>query len=254
MPWNPALYNKFKKERFAPFVDLQKLIAVKPGLKVIDLGCGTGELSSMLADSLPGCQLLGIDSSEEMLSESRAFEREHLTFRKQKIEDAIRDEANWDLVFSFSALQWVDHHRALIPKLIRMLSKGGQLVIQMPSNHEHFTHVTIRELANTYPYNIALDGWVRDTPVLSIEEYTKMLFDGGGQDINVYEKIYPHVLEDALALADWTSGTALVPYLERLPKEMHDPFIEKYKEGLQRQYNMSPVFYPFNRILMAATF
>jgi len=254
MPWDPALYNKFKKERFAPFLDLQKLIAVKPGLRVIDLGCGTGELSRKLADSLPGSELLGIDSSDEMLTESANFARPNITFRKQKIEDAIRQDETWDLVFSYSALQWVDYHRALIPKLIQMLNKGGQMVIQMPSNHEHFTHQTIRELAHTYPYNIALDGWARDTPVLSIEEYTTMLFDGGGQDITVYEKIYPHILEDANALADWTSGTALVPYLERLPREMHDAFINKYKEGLRRQYNMSPVFYPFNRILMAATF
>ncbi len=254
MPWDPALYNKFKKERFAPFVDLQKLINVKDGLKVIDLGCGTGELSRMLADSLPDSQLLGIDSSDEMLLESKNYEGSNVNFRKQKIEDAILEDASWDLVFSYSALQWVDHHRVLIPKLIQRVSKGGQLVMQMPSNHEHFTHVTIKELANTYPYNIALDGWARDTPVLSIEEYTTMLYDGGGQSITVFEKIYPHVLEDANALADWTSGTALVPYLERLPKEMHDAFIEKYKEGLKRQYNMSPVFYPFNRILMAATF
>jgi trans-aconitate 2-methyltransferase len=254
MPWDPTLYNKFKKERFAPFLDLQKLITVRNGLNIIDLGCGTGELSRALADSLPDCQLLGIDSSDEMLKESKQFETEHIKFRKQKIEEVIRGDDTYDLVFSYAALQWVDHHRALFPRLIKMVSKGGQLVVQMPSNHEHYTHVTIKEIANTYPYNIALDGWARDTPVLTIEGYTKILFDAGGEYITVYEKIYPHVLEDANALADWTSGTALVPYLERLPKELHDPFITKYKEGLQRQYNTSPVFYPFNRILMAATF
>jgi trans-aconitate 2-methyltransferase len=67
MPWDPERYHQFQKERSAPFDDLFQLVQIRPGLEVIDLGCGTGELTLQLAERLPGSQVLGIDSSPEML-------------------------------------------------------------------------------------------------------------------------------------------------------------------------------------------
>ena len=112
MTWNPAQYHKFQKERFAPFEDLIQLIHIRPGLKVIDLGCGTGELTRRLADLLPDSDVLGLDSSDEMLEKAQAQARPGLRFQKGQIEEA---EGQWDLVFSHAALQWVDDHRALWP-------------------------------------------------------------------------------------------------------------------------------------------
>ena len=112
MTWNPAQYHKFQKERFAPFEDLIQLIHVRSSLKVIDLGCGTGDLTRRLADLLPDSDVLGLDSSDEMLEKAQAQARPGLRFQKGQIEEA---EGQWDLVFSHAALQWVDDHRALWP-------------------------------------------------------------------------------------------------------------------------------------------
>ncbi|HYJ47564.1 MAG TPA: methyltransferase domain-containing protein, partial [Pyrinomonadaceae bacterium] len=96
MPWNPAQYHQFQKERFAPFEDLFALIKVRARMSVVDLGCGTGELTRRLADRLPESDVLGIDSSEEMLERAREYEREGLRFEKARIEEV---EGRWDLVF-----------------------------------------------------------------------------------------------------------------------------------------------------------
>jgi trans-aconitate 2-methyltransferase len=64
--------------------------------------------------------------------------------------------------------------------------------------------------------------------------------------------VYPHLLENAEALADWTSGTALVPYFERLEPDQRDQFMERYRERLHEQFPESPVFYGFRRTLFAA--
>lgn len=250
MPWNPGRYHQFQSERFAPFDDLFALIKIRDGMRVVDLGCGTGELTRRLADKLPGSEVVGIDSSPEMLERAREQARDGLRFEVGSIENV---EGVWDLVFSHAAIQWVDDHRSLIPRLLSMLTPGGQLVVQLPSNHGHATHTLIREIAGEKPFRAALDGWNRSVPVLSITEYAELLHENGGEEMTVFEKIYASHLENSDALAEWTSGTALVPYFERLPENLHEPFMERYRERLGLLYPPGPVFYPFRRILFAAT-
>ncbi|MEP6747372.1 MAG: methyltransferase domain-containing protein [Bacteroidota bacterium] len=254
MAWNPDTYNKFKAERYAPFYDLLSLIKVRPGLSVIDMGCGTGELTRLLADHLPGSIVSGIDSSPEMLEEAASFSNTQVTFFCKTIQEQIGDGTKWDLVFSHAALQWVDNHRQLLKDIISIISEGGQLAVQVPSNHDHFTHVFLHELALQNPYKEALEGWVRKIPVLTITEYADIFFEGGGKDITVFEKVYPHILKDANSLYDWVSGTAMLRYMDRLPDEFKDSFKKDYKKKLIDEFKNTPVFYPFKRIIMTATF
>ncbi|MFN8419597.1 MAG: methyltransferase domain-containing protein [Anaerolineae bacterium] len=249
MPWNPEQYHKFERERAAPFEDLIRLLRVRPNLRVIDLGCGTGELTSRLAEMLPQSDVTGLDSSTEMLAKAESYTRPGLRFVQGNLATI---EGHWDVVFSHAAIQWVDRHRQLIPRLFSLVAPGGQLLIQQPSNHNHPSHRLVRELATQEPFRTQLDGWVRISPVLTIEEYAQMLFGEQAEEINVLEKVYPHVLENADAIAEWTSGTLLVPYFERLGS-LRDAFMQAYRERLREQFPESPVFYGFLRILMAAT-
>jgi len=249
MSWNPDLYLKFQKERFAPFQDLMDLIIVRKGLRALDLGCGTGELTQMVSEMLPQSEVLGIDSSEEMLEKATLKKRPGLNFELCPIEKA---SGEWDLIFSNAAIQWVGNHDQLIPGLVSLLKPGGQIAVQLPANHTHRTQTIIAELAREEPYSSALGGWQRDWSVLSIKEYAGLLYESGAQDINVFEKIYPHVLEDVEAVIDWLSGTALLPYFERLPQELREDFLNSYRERLRDLYPQAPVFYPYQRIFFSA--
>ena len=248
MPWNPERYNQFQSERSAPFDDLLRLVQVRPGLRAIDLGCGTGELTRRLADALPGSDVLGIDSSPQMLEKSAAFARPGLRFSLGQLESANGD---WDLVFSNAAVQWVEDHPRLLPRLFGLLRPGGQLCVQMPSNHSHPTHTLIAAIAGEEPFRTALDGWTRRSPVLAVEEYARLLYECGGRELQVFEKVYPHVLADADALADWTSGTALVPYFERMGETLSQQFMQRYRQALRQRFPERPVFYGFRRILFS---
>jgi len=249
MPWDPELYHRFTAERAAPFEDLLALVKRRPGLRAVDLGCGTGELTARLAAALPDSDVTGIDSSPAMLARTAGHASPHLRFEAGDI-NAL--QGSWDLIFSHAALQWVEDHRRLIPALFAQVTPGGQLVVQVPSNHGHPSHRLILELAAQEPFLSALGGWRRISPVLDISEYAGLLFAAGAVDVTVYEKVYPHVLAGADALADWTSGTALVPYFERLAPRLKDRFLAVYRERLAALYPDSPVFYPFKRILFAA--
>jgi trans-aconitate 2-methyltransferase len=250
MPWDPKRYEQFKEQRAAPFEDLLRLIHVRPALRVIDLGCGTGSLTARLAEALPESDVLGIDSSAQMLAQAAALARPGLRFEQRAIEEV---EGAWDVVFSNAAIQWVRDHEALVPRLLGLVRPGGQLVVQLPSNHTHVTQTTIKALAGEEPFREALGGWSWEWPVLLVEEYASLLYASGATELTVFEKVYPHVLEDADALADWMSGTALVPYMERLPEELREPFMERYRARLRERFPERPVFFGFKRILFGAT-
>jgi len=248
MPWNPDLYHKFQAERSAPFYDLLALVDVRPNLKVIDLGCGSGELTRQLADRLPNSHVTGLDSSPQMLEKAASFARPGLVFQQG---DQSTLTCDWDLIFSNAALQWSENHAEMIPYLFDHLNPGGQLAAQVPSNHNHISHQIYRETAEEDMFKFILQGFQRYSPVLSIDDYARILFNCGAEQITVLEKVYPHVLENSDAVVEWISGTALVPYFERLGKYKEE-FLKSIREKMRAAIPDSPVFYPFRRILFSA--
>lgn len=248
MPWNPDLYHKFQTERAAPFYDLLALVDVRPHLKAIDLGCGTGELTRQLADRLPGSHVTGLDNSPDMLEKAASHSTSNLVFQ---LGDQSTLTGTWDLIFSNAALQWSENHAELIPRLFGCLAPGGQIAVQVPSNHNHISHQVYRETAAEEPFQSILGGFQRHSPVLTIDQYARLLFECGAEAITVFEKVYPHVLANSDAVVEWISGTALVPYFERLGGYKED-FLQAVRAAMRAAMPEKPVFYPFRRILFSA--
>jgi trans-aconitate 2-methyltransferase len=258
MPWNPDLYHKFQAERSAPFYDLLALVEVRANLKVVDLGCGSGELTRKLAEALPTSHVTGLDSSPNMLDAARAASftspspstspRSSLVFQQG---DQAALTGDWDLIFSNAALQWSEDHEELIPRLFGRLKPGGQIAAQVPSNHNHISHQVYRETAEQDQFKSILKGFQRYAPVLTIDHYARILFDCGAEQIDVFEKIYPHILENSDAVVEWISGTALVPYFERLGEHKQE-FVEAIRGKMRTALPDTPVFYPFRRTFFSA--
>ena len=248
MPWNPDQYHQFQAERSAPFDDLLKLVSLRPGLKVVDLGCGTGELTRRLADCLIESDVLGLDNSTQMLEKTIPFQRPGLRFQEGNQENL---EGKWDLIFSNAALQWSPDHEHLISHLYDQLKPSGQILVQVPSNHEHISHRLIIQTAREEPFQTRLNGFVRTSSVLPIDHYARLFFDLGACNTLVYEKVFGHILENSDAIVEWVSGTALVPYFERLGTSK-DAYLAALREKMRRSFPGSPVFYPFKRTFFSA--
>jgi len=248
MPWDPNQYHKFQAQRSAPFYDLLALVEVRPNLKVVDLGCGTGELTHQLAVSLPGSDVTGLDSSPQMLEKAASYSGPNLRFMQG---DQAQLSGVWDLIFSNAALQWSEEHAELISTFYSRLAPGGQITVQVPSNHNHISHQIIRETAGEEPFRSLLGGFVRYAPVLSIDQYAQVLFDCGAEDIVAFEKVYAHVLADSDAVVEWISGTACVPYFERLGGHTEE-FVKVIRTKMHAALSQSPVFYPFRRTFFTA--
>lgn len=250
MPWDPDLFLRFKSERFAPFEDLIRMVNPRKGITAVDLGCGTGELTARLKEFLPESDITGIDSSPQMLERARKWETSGLHFQLGNIEDF---SGSYDLIFSHAAIHWAPDHPALLHRFFTMLKPDGQIVVQLPSNSNHPAMAAIRYVAAEEPFVSALQGWHQPLHVLSIDQYADILYKEGGKEITVYEKVYPHILQDVDALVQWTSGTAMLPYLEKLNDQVKQEFLSRYKEVLSERFTTTPIFFGFKRILFSAS-
>jgi trans-aconitate 2-methyltransferase len=245
MEWNPAQYGKFSDARRAPLSDLLALIGQPRGVRAVDLGCGPGHLTRELAEHLPESDVVGIDSSAEMLAVATALARPGLRFELGRIEDfaaAAAESDGYDLVFSNAALQWLPDHARLLPGLWARVKGGGQIAVQLPSDDFNPMREVFADVA----------GWRHPMGTLDISAYAEILFSLGARDITVFEKIYPHVLPDADAVLEWARGTALLPYLDRLPPAQRQPYLDEVRRRLQLEYSRRPVFFPFRRIIFHA--
>lgn len=250
--WNPQQYERFRAERSQPFFDLLALVRRRPGMRVIDLGCGTGELTRVLHRDLQASETLGIDSSPTMLAKSQAFAGGGLRFALTDLNNFAADQA-YDLVFSNATLQWVAGHDKLLRRLTDALADNGQLAVQVPANHDHPSHVVAAAVAREEPFGAALGGYVRPTSVLEPEQYAALLDRLGYAAQHVRLQVYGHHLQARDEVVEWVKGTMLVDYQQRMPAALFERFLARYREELLPHLEDSrPYFYPFKRILMWA--
>jgi trans-aconitate 2-methyltransferase len=251
--WDPRQYDKFQREREQPFYDLLMLVRQKPGMRVADLGCGTGKLTRVLHERLEARETVGVDRSAKMLDPALGQDQPHgLRFETGTIEAFAgrSDGHRFDLIFSNAAYHWVDDHDTLLPRLAARLASNGQLAFQVPAQHEDVTHVTADELADTEPFRATLNGWRRVQSVQTPERYARLLYQAGFPSPSVRLIVYPHVLPSRDAVVEWMKGTLLTEYARHLPDEMFARFVEAYRKRLLPRLEASePFFFPFKRIL-----
>jgi len=254
--WDPALYENFKKERREPFVDLLGLVKVRPNLRIVDLGCGTGKNALEVANLFPNSQVLGVDNSESMLKECTELTKTNsrLKFQFLHLDQVDSLEGNYDVIFANSALHWISDHESLFPKIVsKLVPDTGQLAVQFPTNHTQEFYVMMQQVADLPEFKTELKGWKLRWPLLEIDHYATLLYNLGCTNIQVFEKVYPHLLPSANSIVAWVRGTGMRTYLSRLETDKsRDNFIAKYSETVNAKYPTGKVFFPFRRILVSA--
>lgn len=251
--WDPQQYERFREQRAQPFYDLAAMVEPREGMRIVDLGSGTGELTAWLHGELGAAETLGVDRSAAMLESAAVQARPGLRFEQYDI-DAFLDSQTgpWDLVFSNAALHWLPEHETLWPRLAAIVSpEGGQLAVQMPAQYDHISHRTAHEVAREPRFADALDGYVREDPVQPPEWYAETLYALGFAEPRVEVRVYPHVLPDAPSVVEWVKGSLLTDYQRRLDAPTYEAFLERYRElVVARLGDARPLFYGFKRILM----
>jgi trans-aconitate 2-methyltransferase len=247
--WAPAQYERFATERSAPFYDLLSLVRPVPGGRVVDLGCGSGELTAALHRRLAAAETLGLDSSPAMLERAAGQAGGGLRFELGDIADF--QAGGWDVIFSNAALHWLPDQAGLFGRLAAALGQGGQLAVQMPANHDHPSHVVAAEVAGTEPFRSALDGYRRESPVRAPEWYADLLDRIGLTDQHVRLQVYLHRLAARDEVVEWVRGTLLTDYAARMPADLFEAFLAAYRARLlPRLEDTRPYRFPFKRLLL----
>jgi trans-aconitate 2-methyltransferase len=252
MSWDPHQYLKFSQPRLRPAIDLLARVGdIEPRL-VYDLGCGTGQVTPLLLHRWPSAQVIGVDASAQMLAQA-ATALPQLSWVRHDLAD-WRPPVPADVIFSNAALHWLPDHGQLLPALLAGLNSGGVIAVQMPRNFAAASHTLIDATARTGPWRSRLEPLLGAAPVASPQFYYSLLAPLT-QQLDIWETEYLQVLTGKDPIKEWTKGTWLKPFLDRLEPDERVAFEAEYAQRLQCAYPPLPdgtTLFPFRRLFIVA--
>lgn len=251
--WDSVQYLKFSAERTQPAIDLAQRVALDAPARVIDLGCGPGNSTAVLARRWPKTKLTGMDNSPAMIAAARLeFPQGH--WREGDI-GSWAGETPYSVVFTNAALQWVPHHARLFPHLLAQVAPGGALAVQMPANLDAPTHRLMRELGASPRWRDFFRTSVRDWQVEEPAFYYDTLAPHAAK-LDLWLTDYMHIMTGPEAIVEWYRGTGLRPWLDALPGESERAqFLADYLREITAAYPRQAdgrVLFPFRRLFLVA--
>lgn len=259
MSWNPDQYLKYSNERVRPALDLLARIDAEAPKIVLDLGCGAGNVTALLAQRWPDARIVGVDNSTEMLAKARASTAGNP--RREWIDADLATyapDAAPDVVYSNAALHWQPDHARLFPRIFDWVAPGGVLAVQMPNQLAAPSHVAIADVVASSQWRDRLATARAQTPVLHTTDYFRLLA-AKARTVDAWVTEYLHVLpasQDGVhPVVAWIKGTTLTPYLAALPEDMQRMFMHDISQRIAAAYPTLPdgrVLFPFRRIFVIA--
>ena len=254
MRWDPQQYLRYADERSRPFHELVARIGATDPRAVVDLGCGTGELTASLASWWPAADILGIDSSEHMIAAAASYAGDRVRFTRGDV-GTWRPDGSVDVVVANAVFQWVPRHVELLPSIAAWLAPQGWFAFQVPDNFGEPSHTLLRELRLSDRWRDRLgEGADRTAGVERPERYLEALVDAG-LSADVWQTTYLHVLPGDDAVLEWVKGTALRPVLSLLEDDAErSEFLDAYGAALRRAYPSrdAGTVFPFRRTFAVA--
>jgi len=248
--WDPDRYLTYADERGRPFLDLIGRIDADRPTTVVDLGCGPGNLTALLAQRWPAAEVTGLDSSPEMIASAQA--------RGDRVRYAVADLRDWidgdqtvDVLVSNATLQWVPGHLDLLPRMAERVN--GWLAFQVPGNFDEPSHTIRADIAAEPAYAEHVDGVAHPAshdPDVYLDTLARL-----GWTVDAWETTYLHVLTGADPVFTWVSGTGARPTLEALAKVgLREQFETEFKRRLADAYpdHGYGVVLPFRRVFVVA--
>jgi trans-aconitate 2-methyltransferase len=254
--WSAEQYLKFGDERTRPCRDLAARIAVPDARRIIDLGCGPGNSTEVLASHWPDAEIAGFDSSAAMLETARKSRPERQWIEGDIVAWASGSGPHYDVVFANASLQWIPDHAANFPRLLARVAPAGAFAAQLPGNHKGPIHQTMRDIAASTAWRKWFpSGRVREWHSSDLAHYYDMLAPHAAR-LDTWETTYLHIMSAAEDIVEWYKGSGLRPYLEAIGEEsVRQRFVAEYLEAIRPLYpprSDGKVLFPFRRIFMIA--
>jgi trans-aconitate 2-methyltransferase len=254
--WDATQYLKYAEHRSRPFTDLLAQVRAQQPGRIVDLGCGPGHLTRLLAERWPSAQVVGIDNSPEMLEQAQPLAQA----QPGRLAFVQADLASWspaepvDLIVSNAALQWVGAHDTLLVHLAAMLEPAGTLAVQLPYHFNDPAHLVIEETKRDPRWQASLAGvGLHQQSVQPLLWYVARLHELGFA-VDAWQTTYIHVLTGPNPVLEWFKGSALRPLLRHLEPPRAAEFLEEVGRRLQAAYppQGEVTLLPFPRLFFVA--
>ncbi len=271
--WDAALYLRFGGERARPFFDLLARVGAELPGYVVDMGCGPGNLTALLAERWPAATVCGVDSSPEMIEAARTLVTEIgsadpeggpaappgsgpvATNHAPGLSFMLDDIRHWkpqslpDVIISNAVLQWVPGHRELLVRWADQLARGGWLAFQVPGNFDQPSHAIMREMAASARWRPLLRDVALNRQSADPADYAELLARAG-LEVDAWETTYVHILQGEDPVLEWYKGTGLRPVLTALDADQAGDFLAEYGTRVREAYPPSSfgTIFPFRRV------
>lgn len=252
MTWSAKQYSMFEQQRTRPVRDLVAAIPDGDVRTAVDLGCGPGNSTEVLADRFPQALVTGMDSSDDMLVDARK-RLPALNFELADI-GAWNPAQKFDVILANASLQWLPDHATLYPHLVSQLTPGGTLAVQTPDNLDEPAHKLAREVAADGPWAAKI-GAVKHNERHAASYYFELL-SKHCSTVDVWRTTYHHPLAGSAAVVEWFKGSALRPFLAPLTESEKSAFLDEYLARITKAYPAladGTVLLPFPRLFIIAT-
>lgn len=253
--WSAKQYVLFEEQRTRPVRDLVGAIPTTPVRTAVDIGCGPGNSTEVLAARFPEAAVSGLDSSPDMIAAAQK-RLPRLRFGLGGIEDWRPAEAV-DVILANAVLHWVPDHATLMPRLVGMLAEGGSLAVQMPDNLDEPVHRLMREIAAEGAWANKLTGAADLRQPRRPAEWYYGLLRPHCMRLDVWRTTYHHPLADgADGIVQWFMGSGLRPFLAPLDAAEREAFLARYRAAVAEAYpplDDGSVLLPFPRLFIVAT-
>ncbi|KAJ5907589.1 S-adenosyl-L-methionine-dependent methyltransferase [Penicillium taxi] len=232
--WSAAQYLKFEDERTQPARDLLARVPLQSPKTVVDLGCGPGNSTTVLETRYPNAQIIGMDSSPDMIRKAKAT-HPHLEFSVGDL-NSYSPPKSVDLFFSNAVFQWLGKEERIniIRRLMETQQSGGVFAFQVPDNLTEPVHALMREVAQDGPWAATLATVGRDSIQTPQEIYDQLKPISSA--VHLFHTSYYHSLESHEAIIEWVKGTALRPYVNPLQPLEKEEYLQEYLERLRKAY------------------
>lgn len=253
LDWNPDQYLKFAGERTQPSIDLASKIRVEEPGTVIDIGCGPGNSTQILRSRWPNARLTGLDSSEEMIRKAKG----DIPGIEWIVGDAqtFKFKEEYGIVFSNAALQWMQNHATLVPRLYKIVRAGGALAVQVPADQDSPVRRSLLSVSSLAKWSRYTSGTERLINYRTAQYYYDIL-SNISKRFDLWETVYYHVLDSPAGMIEWYKGTAMRPFLEKMPDDRsRHQFEDEVLAGCKDEYEVrkdGKLLYPFRRIFFVA--
>ena len=252
MTWSAKQYTLFEQQRTRPVRDLVAAIPDGDVRSAVDLGCGPGNSTEVLAERFAQAVVTGMDSSDDMLVDARK--------RLPALNFELADIGTWnpaqtfDVILANASLQWLPDHATLYPHLVSQLTPGGTLAVQTPDNLDEPAHKLAREVAADGPWATKI-GAVKHNARHTASYYFELL-SKHCSTVDVWRTTYHHPLAGSAAVVEWFKGSALRPFLAPLTESEKSAFLDEYLARITKAYPAladGTVLLPFPRLFIIAT-